>query len=500
MNPAASLLTLPLATLAHIALALAAVALGFRLARRGPRRVLGVAWGLLVLAVLALAALAWWGEATTTAPALRTVATLALGMAAVQIAGTVLFGGILPLLRLPAPRIAQDLTVAGLSVLVLLLWLRASGLEASQLFTTSALITAVLAFAMQDTLGNVLGGVSLQLDNSLRVGDWVRVDDGVSGRVVDVRWRVTELATPRGESIMVPNAWLMKNRFAIVRPAEDGQPAWRRSVEFDLELQADPAEVIAVLQQVLADADIAHVRRQPAPTVVLLALGYGWARYSLRYWLDDPARDDPTDSAVRQHALAALARAGIRLGVPQQEQRMIKENESWRAAQEARELQRRLAAIAQTALFAGLSTAEQQALAAHLVHAPFAAGDTMTRQGAVAHWLYLIVKGEAQVLHESATGRQPLAVLRAGDCFGEMGMLTGEPRQATVVATTAVDCYRLDKAGFAMVLQSRPDIAQEVSDIMRRRQAESATPSPEAGHTGASDLLQRIRHFFSLGA
>lgn len=124
MNPAASLLTLPLATLAHIALALAAVALGFRLARRGPRRVLGVAWGLLVLAVLALAALAWWGEATTTAPALRTVATLALGMAAVQIAGTVLFGGILPLLRLPAPRIAQDLTVAGLSVLVLLLWLR----------------------------------------------------------------------------------------------------------------------------------------------------------------------------------------------------------------------------------------------------------------------------------------------------------------------------------------------------------------------------------------
>lgn len=178
---------------------------------------------------------------------------------------------------------------------------------------------------------------------------------------------------------------------------------------------------------------------------------------------------------------------------------MIKENESWHAAQEARELQRRLAAIAQTALFAGLSAAEQQALATHLVHAPFAAGDTMTRQGAVAHWLYLIVKGEAQVSHDTPAGRQPLAVLRAGDCFGEMGMLTGEPRQATVVATTAVDCYRLDKAGFALVLQSRPDIAQEISEIVRRRQAENAPPAPGTEHHPGGDLLQRIRHFFSLG-
>lgn len=177
---------------------------------------------------------------------------------------------------------------------------------------------------------------------------------------------------------------------------------------------------------------------------------------------------------------------------------MIKENDSWRAAQEARELQRRLAAIAQTALFAGLSATEQQALATHLVHAPFAAGDTITRQGAVAHWLYLIVKGEAQVLHETPAGRRPLAALRAGDFFGEMGMLTGEPRQATVLATTAVDCYRLDKAGFAMVLQSRPDIAQEVSEIVRQRQSDSALPAPGSDHHGGGDLLQRIRHFFSL--
>lgn len=59
---------------------------------------------------------------------------------------------------------AQDLAVAIFSLAWCLLWLRLSGVDPSQLFTTSALITAIVAFSMQDTLGNVLGGVALQLE------------------------------------------------------------------------------------------------------------------------------------------------------------------------------------------------------------------------------------------------------------------------------------------------------------------------------------------------
>jgi CRP-like cAMP-binding protein len=91
-------------------------------------------------------------------------------------------------------------------------------------------------------------------------------------------------------------------------------------------------------------------------------------------------------------------------------------------------------------LFAQLPAAEQQALASQLVRAPFAEGDVMARQGAVAHWLYLIVQGEAKVLVEGPGGPKKVGKLRDGDFFGETGMLTGEARLATVVATTAVDC------------------------------------------------------------
>jgi hypothetical protein len=481
-------------------LAVAAAALAFRVARPAERRSLRLAWALIACAFAAVGAAALAIDGSSLEQAALAAGVALAGLAALQVAATLLFRGVLSP-RLGAPRIAQDLTVTVCSVGWGLLWLRLSGVDPAQLFTTSAVITAVVAFSMQDTLGNVLGGVALQLDNSLRVGDWVRVED-VSGRVTDVRWRYTAIETRSRELVIVPNSWLMKNRFWVIRAPADGPLAWRRAVSFDVDAEAEPTRVAAALEQAVLDAEIAHVLKQPPPSAILADVGAGFCRYTLRYWLGDPRFDDPTDSAVRAHALAALERAGVRRGVPVEERLTIKENDSWRAAADRREFERRLEAIRRTELFAGLPGAEQQALASHLVHAPFAAGDVMTRQGAVAHWLYLIIEGEANVLVDAPGGPILVSTLRSGDFFGEMGMLTGEPRRATVVANTPVECYRLDKAGFAKVLQDRPELAHEVAAIAERRNAESAARMQHAGVAPPvhGDLLARILSFFSLPA
>lgn len=479
-------------------LALAVVTLAFRLARPAERRSLRGSWVLIAFALAALALAAAAADAVEQAA--LAAALLLGGLAAIQVSVALAFRGLLSP-RFGAPRIAQDLANTALSLAWCLLWLRLVGVDPSQLFTTSAVITAVVAFSMQDTLGNVLGGVALQLDNSLRVGDWVRIDD-LSGRVADVRWRYTAIETRSRELVIVPNSWLMKNRFAVIRAPADGPLAWRRSLPFDVDAHAEPSRVVQALEQAVLDADIQHVLKQPLPSAILTALGSGFCRYTLRYWLADPRFDDPTDSAVRIHALAALERAGLHLGVPVEERLTIKENDSWRAAADRREFERRLQAIGRTELFANLPQPEQQALAAHLVHAPFAAGDVMTRQGAIAHWLYLIIEGEAKVLIDGSQGRVQVSTLGAGGVFGEMGLLTGEPRRATVMAQTPVDCYRLDKAGFAQVLHDRPELAGEVAAIAERRNAHSAARLQQAGlpQPAHGDLLARILSFFSLPA
>ena len=139
--------------------------------------------------------------------------------------------------------------------------------------------------------------------------------------------------------------------------------------------------------------------------------------------------------------------------------------------------------------------------------APFVRGEAMTRQGAVAHWLYIITHGDAEVrISLDGNLSKHVANLHTGDFFGEMGLMTGEPRAATVIAQTDVECYRLDKTGFQDILQRRPEIAEDISHILARRRVEleavreglnEEAKRNRISHT-QGDLLRRIRDFFTL--
>lgn len=470
----------------------------FRMVRPSERRSLRATWVLSALALLALSAVRGLAGSALLANSAMLVAIFLWGVAGIHLLATVVFRGLLPGFGLSVPRIAYDLSFTGLAFVWGLFCLRLSGVDPTPIFATSAVITAVLAFSMQDTLGNVLGGVTLQLDNSVRVGDWIKLDE-ISGRVTDVHWRFTAIETRNRETVMVPNSWLMKNRFTVMRGSDIHPLAWRRSVSFNIEPTADPEAVIRALERAVLDAEIPDVLKNPVPNAILSEVASGYCRYTLRYWLGNPQFDDVGDSSVRVHALASLVRAGIERGAPQEERVLVKENESWLAAAGQREFALRLDAIRRTDLFANLPDDEQHMLAEHLVHAPFAAGDILTRQGAVAHWLYLVIRGEAQVMVDGPDGRLQVATLRDGDIFGEMGMLTGEARSATVVAVSSVECYRLDKKGFAQVLEKRPEIARDMTAIVEARNAERSVLLAKAGQPTASqsDMLTRMMSFFS---
>ncbi len=433
-------------------------------------------------------------------------AVLGLGVVLIRLAGLAAYRVLLPALRLGAPRIVEDIVVIGGYLLWGLIRLSFAGVDLAGLVATSAVVTAVLAFAMQDTLGNILGGLALQLDDSLSIGDWVRLDD-VSGRVVEIQWRFTAVLTRNGERVVIPNAQLMKGKFTVVGGPDGGGPGWRRWIGFNVDYGVPPAQVVAVALDSLADAQIPHVAREPAPSCVAMDFAPGSMRYALRYWLTDPEHDDGTDSLVRLHLLAALQRKGWRIALPDQALHVVQEGEAHRAEVQRRELDRRVAALAGIDLFASLDDDERRKIAARLIDAPFAQGDTITRQGAAAHWLYIIVAGEAEVWHEAPDGsRHLITLLPAGHVFGEMGLLTGAPRSATVVAKTDVACFRLDKAGFEDILHQRHELAESLSRVLEDRQHQNellmkarAAPADDAERAGhRADLLQRIRRFFGL--
>lgn len=425
---------------------------------------------------------------------------LIIGILMIRLLGLLLFRLLLPAVGVRAPRILEDIALIVSCLAWGLVELRYAGLNLSSLVTTSAVITGIVAFSMQETLGNLLGGLALQLDNSVCIGDWIKMD-GIQGKVIEVRWRYTAVLTNNGDVLVVPNSVLMKSRVDVVSSAE--RPHVRRWVYFPVGFHIPPQDVIAAIEEAVTSAEIPHIAPVPAPQCVVMDYKDGSTQYALRYWLTTPLHDDTTDSQVRVHIYTALQRHGYTLGRPCMDTQITTDNAERQAALNTENLQRRLQAIDKVDLFSSLDDDERHLMAQALRHTPFARGAVMTRQGAVAHWLYLLVQGEADVWFESAgQERRHLSTLLAGSVFGEMGLMTGQPRKATVLARTNAVCYRLDKDSFEKILQRRPQLADEFASILTQRSqqlvAMEELPQTASMEEQKATILASICHFFSL--
>lgn len=466
---------------------------------------------------LALAALAFVGIGAaaylhqlgfeTSAGIARELFVVVAGLALIRLSGQFVFRVVLPLGRFRPPRILEDLVVMVGYVVWGFVRLRLGGVDLSGIVATSAVITAIVAFSVQDTLGNILGGLALELDSGFEIGDWIRVDD-VSGRVVDIRWRSVSIQTRNWETVVVPNSHMVRSKVTVLGRRAHGRDQLRRWVWFGVPLAATPARVIAVVESALRAAAIPNVADAPGPNCVLMDFERGYARYAVRYWLTDFEQDDPTDSAVREHVLAALQRGGMRIAVSEQQVHVVAEDRQHAEQVAEREVSRRTQALRSVELFGELNEEEIATVAAGLEPAPFAAGDLITRQGAVAHWLYILTAGEVEVAIDTAGGeRHAVATLNAPTVFGEMGLLTGEPRHATVIARTACECFRLSKSVFEEVLVKRPGLADRMARILAERQhsltrqAEDLSAREADGARAArasSEILAQIRRFFGI--
>jgi CRP-like cAMP-binding protein len=154
-----------------------------------------------------------------------------------------------------------------------------------------------------------------------------------------------------------------------------------------------------------------------------------------------------------------------------------------------------------------MSDEDRHHLATSLKYAPFTKGEALTKQGAKAHWLYIISKGECSVRVAAKSGEKEVARLSGGQFFGEMSLLTGAERSATVVALSDVECWRLDREVFKELLDRRPEVAEDVAEILATRQIglDAARQELDAESRTSlmaerkQDIVDKIRSFFGVG-
>jgi small-conductance mechanosensitive channel/CRP-like cAMP-binding protein len=396
----------------------------------------------------------------------------------------------------PVPRIFRDLSTAVVYLAVALLALREIDVEPGSILTTSALLTAVVGLAMQDTLGNLVSGLALQLQRPFDVGDWVEIDGGQqAGRIAEVTWRATTIMTLDHVEVILPNAGLAK---ASIRNYSRPSPVARRRVI----VTASPASAPAVVHEVLIGsvAEVPGVLGSPAPSARTRSFGESAIEYEVLFYIDDFERALVIEGAVRDRIYYAFARSGIEIPFPTRTLVMSPQDPGGQ-----REATRRrcAAAIGWVPLLEPLPADAREVLAARASLKTYGPGEAVVRKGDASLELFLIERGTVAIeLPRSGGGAAELARLGPGQCFGEMALLTGEPRSATVRAVTLCDFVVIDRESFHQVLAAHPEVVDRLGDLLAVRQAEisvaRAAETPQVAAERSRRLISQIRQFFKL--
>lgn len=368
------------------------------------------------------------------------------------------------------------------------------GVSLGAVLTTSAIITAVIGLALQDTLGNLFAGLALHLEKTVQVGDMVRHDE-IYGMVEELSWRAIKLRTMEGNLLLIPNSVAGRDKLEIYpRP---GRPV-ARILRVGLEYDASPERARAVLRGAVAGID--GVATLPEPVVYLKGFDAYAVTYELRYWLEDYARYMDVDSQVHERVWYALSRAGLTIAYP-----VIRQHQYRAPNLETPDRRPAIAvAVENAALFARLPEDQRQRLVDNSRERRYAPGETIVQEGELSCSMFLIESGSVNVsIHGASGGDRDLTVLGAGAAFGEFGLLTGEPRTATVRAVTETTLVEIEKGALAPILREQPQLVQELEATMEERRRHAAGEfDASRGETGKTaeplPLAERIARFFGL--
>jgi small-conductance mechanosensitive channel/CRP-like cAMP-binding protein len=412
-------------------------------------------------------------------------------------------------MRRPPPRIVRDLAQALVYAVILLVALRAAGVDPASILTTSALLTAVIALSLQETLGNMFAGLAIQMQRPFDVDDWIQFDTDTKhiGRVIEINWRATKVVTLDLVEVIIPNSTLAKAALTnFTKPTR----ASRRSLYAYARPEVAPHFVHGTILEAIGGSF--GVLAEPAPSVVTNAFVDGNVEYWVRFFTEDFDERDRVDGTARDRIWYAFSRAGIAPAPPSRVVH-LQEASSTAKAQEAQAQAQLRTGLRGVDFLRALTEEQLDSLAARTTRRMYVAGEAIVRQGEASAEMFVVEAGEVVVTLDkgspAARGQEhgvdvEIARLGPGKFFGEMSLMTGEPRNATVRAAGPCTLLVLGHAAFRALLESAPDLAEHVSRVITERQAAlagQAAAEPASARSvqeRSSLLLDRIKRFFSL--
>lgn len=387
------------------------------------------------------------------------------------------------------PKLVKDVVVFILFVVGILLIVRYYlDQDLTVLLASSAVLTVVIGFALQDILGNLFSGIILNFEDSFKIGDWVRIGDR-EGRVEQFGWRSFKIRTIDRELIVIPNQTASKAEVLIYGSGR--QPVCLK-IGVGASYQDSPDRVGAAILKALES--MPEIRRDPLPEVQLVDFADFALNYLVKFWIDDYARHNVIASEVRRRIWYAFRRQGIEIPYPKRDVYMKQE----RSAEIPR--QALVEVLQGNDVLREIEAEKFRDLLVAAETKVFGSAETIIREGDASDYFYHIYSGAVNVLK----GDQIIARLGAGDFFGEISLVTGEKFNATVVADQESVVILVSSARFKQVIDMNEKMALKLSEVITRRQKEMRVFSEKNQRTDSAvlhknsvNLFKRIVNYFA---
>ena len=391
--------------------------------------------------------------------------------------------------------ILKDLLVILLfAVVVIVVLTEHFHVDPTPLLASSAVAAVVLGLALQETLGNVFSGLTLQLGKPFVPGDWVRSGACV-GRVQGIGWRSTAVITRANEKLEIPNAMLAKD---IVVNYSNGVVC--DEISIGLSYDAPPNHVREAILETLRSAP--GVLHSPEPDVYTWEYGEYAVRYRVKYWLADYGEAERVRDVVSTSLWYALRRKAIEIPYPV---RTLRRPRPQVTSVETEEFERALMSeLRQVDFLRDLDEQELRVLLAGVTALKFGAGEPIVREGEQGNSLYIIRSGTVEVLATATDGKQVhIRDLQCPAFFGEMALMTGEARNATIRARSDAELLELNREGFVELFKVHPETATKIGEVIalrmtERRELLAAAPHGDGTRTHTHWLLEKMRSAFNL--
>ena len=393
------------------------------------------------------------------------------------------------------------ITGAVISGLTIFLLREIMEVNVTSLIATTTVLTATIGLAFQSTLANMLAGLSIHLEKPLKQGDWISAG-GHEGNVLDITLRSTRIKTIENNEVFIPNSYVLAG--AVVNFSLPDQMCIRK-VSVGVSYHIAPNMVRKTVLDILAA--VPDVNRHPEPLVRIVNYGDFSVNYEIRYAIHDFQRHLDIESEIMNRLWYRFKRDGIEIPFPIQTVHVKEITAESRRVEQEQAIAGTLALIGKVDFLSPLSQDERRKLVETVGVKDYASGELPVRQGDAGDSFYIIKKGSVDVIVEKAPGEGVVvATLGPGNFFGEMSLLTGAVRTASIRVKEDAEFVVIDRESFRSTLVHNPSIAESLSRILSERQASLAAQREKLDSATlerrkrdeSGKLLHNIREFFGL--